>query len=250
MERFLILVAIFLCFSISTTVRCDEEFSRILGRCPKNAPDFDDCMKVAFNDLKAYFSTGIPEYNIAPFDPHHSDYVEQRRGDRSGLGGFKLILRNVSEYGWSRSEVTKYRTDRENNGIVYSQHFPEKSLEGFYEFSGMMLGKNLKREGPWNMTLYDYSQTTSVHRIGEAGGLLKVHVEVDRIGGMEMHIGNILNEGRTVLNSLADNVINTSWKLGFPFIKPLINDLVSTAFTDIFNESFRNFPIDNFIRDS
>lgn len=46
----------------------------------------------------------------------------------------------------------------------------------------------------------------------------------------------------------ADFLINNVWQPGFPFLKPLINDLVSTAFTDIFNESFRYFPIDNFIK--
>lgn len=38
------------------------------------------------------------------------------------------------------------------------------------------------------------------------------------------------------------------WQPSFPFIKPLINDLVSVAFTDIFNESFRYFPLDQVIR--
>lgn len=47
----------------------------------------------------------------------------------------------------------------------------------------------------------------------------------------------------------ADLLITYMWQTGFPFAKPLINDLVSTAFTDIFNESFRYFPVDDFIKD-
>lgn len=88
------------------------------------------------------------------------------------------------------------------------------------------------------------SQTTSVRRVGAPGSLLKVHVEVDRIGGMELHIGELLGQP---LNQLADGVINSMWQLGLPFVRPMINELVSTAFTDIFNESFRHFPLENFL---
>lgn len=36
--------------------------------------------------------------------------VEQRRGLTFGSGsGYRLILRRVSEYGWTNSKVTKYR---------------------------------------------------------------------------------------------------------------------------------------------
>lgn len=84
-----------------------------------------------------------------------------------------------------------------------------------------------------------------MRRIGEPGSLIKVHVEVDRIGGMELHIENLL-KGQP-LNQLADGVINSMWQLGLPFIKPMINELVSSAFTDIFNESFRHFPLEKFL---
>lgn len=82
--------------------------------------------------------------------------MEIRRGDQKALVGFKLILRNVTEYGWTQSEVTKYHTDHEQNRIIYSQYFPEKSLDGWYEFSGNVFGTPVKRKGFWNMTLYDY----------------------------------------------------------------------------------------------
>lgn len=51
------------------------------------------------------------------------------------------------------------------------------------------------------------------------------------------------------LENTADFLINNMWQPGFPFVRPLINDLVSTAFTDIFNESFRYFPVDDIIKD-
>lgn len=161
----------------SSQIAVDEDLKHLLARChkePAHADDYNDCMKQVFNDLRAYFTTGksmifdqtlhlqrsfapgVPDYNIKPFDPHRAAYVELRRGDPHGPGSFKLILRNVSEYGWSHSEVTKFHSDAEDQRIVYAQYFPEKSLEGQYDFAAKVLGKELRRQGHWNLTLYDY----------------------------------------------------------------------------------------------
>ena len=95
--------------------------------------------------------------------------------------------------------------------------------------------------------LKKYSQTTTVKRLGGLGSRLKIKVHVDEIGGMELHIGNLLG-GRRHFESIADFAINIFWAPSLPLILPLVNDLVSTAFTDIFNESFRYFPIDKIIK--
>ncbi|XP_062555004.1 uncharacterized protein LOC134220069 [Armigeres subalbatus] len=220
---------------------------RLFENCRWGKPNFDPCIKKAFNAVRPWFKTGLPEYNVAPFDPHKASLVEQYRGDRDGLAGYHLQLLNVSEYGWTDSEVTKYRTDYKNNRIIYSQYFPEKSLDGHYSFQSKMLGQSRLVKGIWNLTLYDYSQTTTVTRLGKQGELLKVRVEIDKIGDMKLHISDLFH-GAKLIESIADFVINTMWQPGFPFIKPLINDLVSVAFTDIFNESFRYFPLDEVIR--
>lgn len=168
-----------------------QDITPIFQDCHKSSKNFDPCILRAFNQLRKYFKNGLPEYGVAPFDPHRAKFVELRRGDARGLGGFSLKLFDVSEFGWAISNVTKYRTDRDNDRIVYSQYFPEKSLEGKYKFDGKMLGNTIDNKGLWNLTLYDYSQTTSVTRVGGVGGLLKVRVEIDRIGDMQLHIGNM-----------------------------------------------------------
>lgn len=71
--------------------------------------NFDECLKFAFNQLNPIFEYGLPEYNVLPFDPHKQSFVEQTRGDRNGLGGFKLTLKDVSEYGWTQSWITKLK---------------------------------------------------------------------------------------------------------------------------------------------
>lgn len=178
-----------------------QDITPLFQTCQKNSPDFDPCILKAFNQLRKYFTTGLPEYGVSSFDPHHAKFVELRRGDATGFGGFSLKLLDVSEFGWAISNVTKYRTDWSNDRIVYSQYFPEKSLEGKYRFNGRMFGNMIDNKGIWNMTLFDYSQTTSVTRVGGQGGLLKVRVEIDRIGDLQLHISNMFG-GRTGIGRL------------------------------------------------
>lgn len=102
--------------------------------------------------------------------------------------------------------------------------------------------------------------------------MLKVRVEIDKLGDLKLKITDLFG-GRKVIGrnnflfhyfkeiikicvfvqffseNTADFLINNMWRPGFPFVRPLINDLVSTAFTDIFNDSFRHFPIDDYIKE-
>lgn len=126
--------------------------------------------------------SGVPDYNIKPFDPHHCSYVELRRGESQGLGSFRLILRNVSEYGWARSEVTKFHADPEDQRIVYTQYFPDKSLEGEYEFAAKMLGTEMNRKGHWNLTLYDYRWAPSCMEICISQAVLQTPVLLSAFG--------------------------------------------------------------------
>lgn len=219
-----------------------SDIQRIFLPCKMSSPDFDLCMKRAFNKLRPYFKTGVPEMGVAPFDPHFAKEVKQSRAIR-GVG-YTLTLNDVFERGWTQSTVTKYKTDWENQRIIYSQYFPEKWLNGDYEFKGDAFGLGVIRSGRWNLTLRDYSQTTRIKRNGTG---LDVHVEVDHIGDMEIHVGNLLR-GNGILERMLDRLINVTWKPGFAVIRPLINDLVSTAFTDIWSTSFKNFPLENFIK--
>jgi len=232
--------------AINDCAQLDDQLEALFSSCRIKSPGFDECLRLKLNRLNPLFKYGLPEYNVAPFDAHHQPYVEQRRGDRNGLAGYRLILRDVSEYGWTQSWITKLRMDWKHNEMVYSQQFPEKSLDGKFEFESKVLGlETPKTAGNWSLVLYDYSQTTTITRVGGPGGRIKVKVEVDKIGNMKLAIDNLFG-GHKVFESLAAFVISSSWPIGVPFAKPLINDLVSTAFTDIFDQSFRYFPLEKF----
>lgn len=90
------------------TVHSDK-LEDLFSNCRISDKDFDECLKFTFNQLNPLFKYGLPEYNVAPFDPHKQAYVEQRRGDRNGLAGYRLVLKDVSEYGWTQSYITKLK---------------------------------------------------------------------------------------------------------------------------------------------
>lgn len=46
---------------------CDT-LEDIFANCRISKPDFEECLKFAFNQLNPLFKYGIPEYNVAPFD--------------------------------------------------------------------------------------------------------------------------------------------------------------------------------------
>lgn len=54
---------------------------------------------------------------------------------------------------------------------------------------------------------------------------------------------NIINANNNFSHTenVLDRIINASWRVGFPIVKPLINDLVSVAFTKIWNDIFNTF---------
>lgn len=128
------------------------------------------------------------------------------------------------------------RTDAANNKIIYSQDFPEKSLNGEYEFKLLLLGSTYFTKGVWNMTLYDYAwvrywfhtkgnelihlfvhrQTTSVTRVGKAGGLLKVRVEIDKLGDLKLKISDLFGGRKVIGNYNEFSFIVIRFLLNFP----------------------------------
>ncbi|KAG6448020.1 hypothetical protein O3G_MSEX005281 [Manduca sexta] len=196
--------ALVLCYLQNTNAANEAyEIEKIFAACKKSSPEFDGCVKRAFNKVRPFFKVGIPDMGVAPFDPHFAKEIKQSRAIR-GIG-YTLTLNNVFERGWAQSTVTKYKTDWENQRIIYSQYFPEKWLNGDYEFKGDAFGLGVLRSGHWNLTLRDYSQTTRIKRNGTG---VDVHVEVDHIGDMEIHVGNLLR-GNGILGNFIVIIVQT-----------------------------------------
>lgn len=50
---------------------------------------------------------GLPDYGISPFDPFFAAEVPQKMG--GPLFNYKLILRNVTESGWTSAQITRFK---------------------------------------------------------------------------------------------------------------------------------------------
>ncbi|XP_018321094.1 uncharacterized protein LOC108734162 isoform X2 [Agrilus planipennis] len=189
-------------FSIVTSQ--SDNLADYFSHCKKNESDFDNCVKDGLNGVRHLFKTGVPKYNIAPFDPFFASEVPQKVGGR--FFNYKLILKNVFESGWTISQVTRFRSDFNKNMIQYTQFFPDKKLKGEYDFVATIFGNTYANKGPWNLSLYDFVQTTTITRkprIASNATLvydtpLKASVEVQSCKNMELHIGHLL-QGRTVI---------------------------------------------------
>ncbi|KAJ8962330.1 hypothetical protein NQ318_018312, partial [Aromia moschata] len=193
---------------------------------------------------------GFSEYSIGPFDPFFIPDIFQKR--TFSFANYKLILMNVTEAGWTESRVTKVRSDFPRHQIHITQFFPDKRLDGWYEIEGTFFGQKVHNRGSWNLSLFDYVQTLTITRkpVKGYGGdhdeenpPLSVKCNIQTCQKLELHIDHLAG-GRTIVENMLDWIINNAWQPGFVILRPLINDLVGTAFTDIFNDYFRFFPFD------
>ncbi|XP_034934980.1 uncharacterized protein Jhbp16 [Chelonus insularis] len=219
------------------------EFEDAFKNCHPDVSGFDACIREGLNSIRPYFKTGVPKYNIKPFDPFFADEIVVKRG-LANLG-FVLTLRNVTESGWTTSKVTKFVSDLSNYKVVYTQSFPAKFLSGYYEFEGTLLGPKVVNKGKFTLDLYDLVQTTTITK--NPLEKLKVQVEVQTIRDLKLHISNLLR-GRNILENFLDRIINGAWQPGFVVTRGIINEIVSTAFTEIFGQAFQNFPFDKVIK--
>ncbi|XP_028046318.2 circadian clock-controlled protein daywake [Monomorium pharaonis] len=219
------------------------EFEDHFRNCHPNVSGFDVCVREGLNAIRPYFKTGLPKYNVLPFDPFFAKEITAKRGIPNF--GFTLTLRNVTETGWSLSKVTKFVSDLANYKVTYTQSFPEKFLTGNYEFKGTCFSSSISNRGKFTLALYDLIQTTVITKV--PGQKLRANMDVQVISDLKLHITNLLF-GKQFLENILDKIINNTWQSSFVLTKGLINELVSTAFTDIFDYDFRNFPFEQIFK--
>ncbi|XP_029169783.1 uncharacterized protein LOC114939597 [Nylanderia fulva] len=233
-----LLIPLLLC-SLTTAADFEDTFKN----CHPDRVGFDGCVREGLNAIRPYFKTGLPKYNVLPFDPFFAKEITAKRGVPNF--GFTLTLRNVTETGWSISKVTKFISELRYYKIVYTQSFPKKELFGNYEFKGSLFSSTIMNKGKFTLALYDLIQTTTV--VKPPGEKVRAEMDVESIQNMELHITNLLF-GKQFFESILDKIINKTWQPGFVLTRRLINELVSTAFTEIFNTSFHDFPFEQIFK--
>ncbi|KAL6428581.1 hypothetical protein ACFW04_007897 [Cataglyphis niger] len=122
---------------------------------------------------------------------------------------------------------------------------PKKGLTGNYEFKAALFSSTITNKGKFTLNLYDLLQTTTVIKV--PGQKLRAEMDVESIGDLELHVTNLLF-GKKYLENILDMIINNTWQPSFMITRRLINELVSIAFTEIFDKSFRNFPFEQIFK--
>uniref|UniRef100_A0A6P7FUL2 Uncharacterized protein LOC114334300 n=1 Tax=Diabrotica virgifera virgifera TaxID=50390 RepID=A0A6P7FUL2_DIAVI len=98
-------------------------------------------------------------------------------------------------------------TDMSRNQIAITQTFPDKRLNGQYEFEGTILGRKIENKGAWNLALFDYVQTLTVNRkpAGPSAPLenppIKVKCKLETCKNLELHISNLAG-GRSFVGKI------------------------------------------------
>ncbi|XP_050456575.1 circadian clock-controlled protein daywake [Cataglyphis hispanica] len=226
-------------YASTTAVEFEDNFKN----CHPDKLGFDACVRKGLNAIQPYFKTGLSKYNVLPLDPSFIKEITVTRGVPNF--GFTLTLRNVTEIGWTLSKVTKFISELRNYKIVYTQSFPKKGLTGNYEFKAALFSSTITNKGKFTLNLHDLMQTTTVTKV--PGQKLRAEMDVESIGDLELHITNLLF-GKKYLENILDMIINNTWQPSFMITRRLINELVSIAFTDIFDKSFRNFPFEQIFK--
>lgn len=91
----------------------------------------------------------------------------------------------------------------------------------------------------------DFVQTTTV--IAKPGARVYVKVEINSVKDMKLHITNLFF-GIKFIENIVDIVINSMWKQLFKISAPIVNELISDGYFELFDSTFRNFPFEKIIK--
>lgn len=91
----------------------------------------------------------------------------------------------------------------------------------------------------------DFVQTTTV--IAKPGARVYVKVEINSVKDMKLHITNLFF-GIKFIENIIDIVINSMWKQLFKISAPIVNELISDGYFELFDSTFRNFPFEKIIK--
>ncbi|KAI5718315.1 hypothetical protein M8J77_019400 [Diaphorina citri] len=216
-----------------------SDFAQLFSKCVRGTPEFDHCIKDAINNARAFYTTGVPELNLPPIDPWNLDEVEQYRSS------YEIKLTNIQESSWAKATIYKFKSSLKPGGYVqFTQFAPITSLEGEYR----ALGKKAKgfSEGRFNFTLHDMHRTILITRNKLSPEKLKVKHSIHEIGNAKIYISN-LADGRVERENFDNLVINSFWKFGFPLVRPLVEELLDSAYSKKYTEIFANFNWDSLL---
>ncbi|KAG6450672.1 hypothetical protein O3G_MSEX006716 [Manduca sexta] len=164
--------------------------------CLKSDPDFEDCSRVAVQQLFNALGPGLPEIGLPPLDPLKIPKIRILQGD--GPVNVNAALDDVTVSGFGQTEVLMSQVDSKTYDFYTKVRVPKIRIEGTYDLKGKILliplvGRGLCWFEPSNMTidivsdvkLYDKDDFVFFN-------VTAAHVKYS-IGGLKLRMNNLFD---------------------------------------------------------
>lgn len=124
-----------------------------LPKCPKDADQAGDCIKLIMNELIPRLRLGDPELGIEPYDPFVIDRLSFQYS--SGAVNGKISVRNVKLYGFAEHTIEKVNVKVNGDKVKLRtvSHIPKMNIFGDYKAELQVNSLQLKPKGTFNVTL-------------------------------------------------------------------------------------------------
>ncbi|GAB0098498.1 circadian clock-controlled protein [Sergentomyia squamirostris] len=245
-SRGLTLLVILSAFStiFASNVPQFKEKPNWLLTCPRENPNQDSCFKKLFEAMFTKLAGGLPEVEIAPFEPLKIQNVQISKGMGSLTlaGGFQDLLVR----GPSNGTVRRALLNLKDKTLDFDLELPLLRINATYNLKGNVLLLPLVGDGDVKMALKDV-RSNVVTKIS-IKSLPEEVIQIDEmkvqflIGGMKIHLDNLFN-GNKILGASLNLFLNQNAN---EIIAELRNDLengLSKIFITLWNNVFSRMPL-------
>ncbi|CAH2108488.1 unnamed protein product [Euphydryas editha] len=219
--------------------------------CLKSDPDFEDCSKVAVQQLFNALGPGLPEIDLPPIDPLNIPKIRILQGD--GPVNVNAALDNVVVTGFGHTEVLLSQVDDKTYDFYTKVRVPKIRIEGIYDLKGKILLIPLVGSGrcwfePSNMTIDIVSDVKLYEKDGfPFFNVTKVHVKYN-IGGLKLHMSNLF-DGISSLEDSTNAYLNANWRPVSESLRPILSKTIEDILLGFMRQIFHNLPANFMIED-
>ncbi|TDG45653.1 hypothetical protein AWZ03_007928 [Drosophila navojoa] len=224
-----------------------------LAKCPKDAVEAGDCIKILMNELIPRMRFGDPELNIEPYDP----LVINRLSFLYSTGTIdgKISVRNVKIYGFAQHKVDKVNIKVKGDKVKVRvlSNVEKINMLGEYKSELNVSSLQLKPKGFFNVTLFD----ATLRVIANGDIYTKDDMRYLRLNDIEIEpkIRDLIVKANGIfpdpeLDELAVNIANSYWRDIYAIVLPETRPAWAPVVLRQINQALLHVPIDQFIQPS
>jgi len=243
MKNYFILISVAI-FSAALGAHLPSDFKT----CKRSDPDFNECVRVAFEDAIQKLKNGNEHFKIPVLDP--ISIPELTIGEGTGPVQVVQKFKNAKLYGLSSLKLKNYKvtiTDKECS-IEGALQFDDLKLEADYDLDGHILVLPIKGNGTSTVTLEkmdaDFKFVAEIfNKKGKDYADFKLFDADIRPKRVTFDFKNLF-DGNKELGDGMNNVLNENWKEVFNDVKSGYKDAIGAIFIDIGNRIFKKVPLE------